>query len=218
MADEEYCSPEDVYRLGVPRGSLDEPVRAVSSVDTLANTIAVAGHGYELDDGIGFHAFPGGELAGGLAHATVFYARPVVGSSSLFQVAASPGGAALDLTSSGTAFGVASDTNSFIRLHIRAWSQVVHRYIPAHAMPLTRDVSGRYPMTVRQIVAVLSGESASDARGRSNARVSELAGRTRESMKLLLSGLPTRDTGITTEETNLARGASPTLCPRTDGL
>ncbi len=209
MADEEYCTPEDCYQIAATCGSVDEPRREVASVDTVADVLELANHGCRLDDPIEFRTLPGGTLPAPLTASAVYRAKPVPGSDSLLQVAATIGGAAIDLTTAGEYFALVPNTREVLRSQIRIWSQACHRYIPSHAMPLEPDLSGRYPETVRQIVAVLATQAAFDRLGRGNVRLEALAERTRKDMSPLLAGIPPRDTKITTAPTNLAIGGSP---------
>lgn len=73
------------------------------SVDLTANTVKQVGHGYANGDQV---VFIGGTPPGGLTEGTTYY---VVGAATdTYQVAATAGGAAIDLTAEPTAACVAS--------------------------------------------------------------------------------------------------------------
>lgn len=212
MADEEYCSVEDVFRYAVPRGSLTPPARAVSSVYVDADVLELAGHGLELDMPVEFRTFPGGTLPEGLTPLVVYYAQPITGSDSLFRVLDMPAGTVVTLVTEGENFGLVVQIRDTVIAQIRAASQRLHKFLPAHAMPLTPDpVTGKYPETARRMVAVWAAHATNIVLGQRNPLIAEEAQAMFDEAKLLLSGIPARDTGITTGSTNLATGASPTL-------
>lgn len=216
MSNPEYCSVEDVYEQAAPYGSLEAPTREVSSVDTANDTLEISGHGCRLNDAIRFRPISGGDLPAPLSAATIYYAKPVAGSSALLQVAPAPDGDAIDLTSAGESFGLAFDSSTAIRAHIRKWSTRITPYIPAKAKPLEPDEDGRYPDTVRDLVAVLAAWSRLGQLGRTSKALDALVGEEKEFMKLTLAGLPPRDPGFTTSNSNLAVGRSPTYGNRRD--
>lgn len=209
MADEELCTVEDVFRYAVPRGALTFPAREVSSVDTSTGILEIVGHGLELDDPVEVRAFAGGTLPAELSPTEVFYARPVTDSDSLLQLAASPGGPAITYASEGESWGVVASVRGTVRAQIRAVTQWIFRRIPAHSTPLEPDGNGRYPETVRQMAAILAAEATLTVLCLRNDLIAAAADRMREEARLLLSGLPMRDTKVTATPTNLARGASP---------
>jgi hypothetical protein len=97
-----YATREDVYRHGLPRGSLAQRPRVVAAVDATTNRIEVEGHGCVLNTPLQFAVKEGGALPAPLSASTVYYARPVADSDSLLEVAASVNGSAVDLTNTGT--------------------------------------------------------------------------------------------------------------------
>jgi hypothetical protein len=97
-----YATREDAYKHGLPRGSLAQRPRVVASVDAVLNRIEVEGHGCELDTAIQFAVNEGGALPAPLSASVIYYARPVAGSDSLLEIAATIGGSAIDVTNEGT--------------------------------------------------------------------------------------------------------------------
>jgi hypothetical protein len=209
VADEEYCTVEDVYRYAVLAGALARRALLVAAIDATANTIEVAGHGCTTDDPIEFRVFEGGTLAAPLSAAAVYYAKPVADSDSLLQVAATAAGSAIDLTTAGDSFGLVPSIRPILRGQIRAVSRWIDGRLPAHVVPLEPDDAGHYPEVVRQMVATLAAECTLVVLGESDAALSASADRMRADARLLLSGIPLRDPKATAH-TPFARGVSPT--------
>ena len=210
MTDVLYCEPEDVYDYAIPRGVLSSPARAVASVNTTSNVLELAGHGFKSDATVEFRAFNGGELPAGIVAQTVYYAQPVSGSDSLFQIAATAGGTAIDLTTAGDNFGCVANIRDTITENIRAASQEIHRFLPAHSVPIPALDDGTYPPTVRRIAAVWATYGTMLALGQHSERVATEVAAIYERVKLLLAGVRLRDTTDTSSSTNLARGRSVT--------
>ncbi len=205
-----YCDPEHVYEFAATRGSLVYPARAVASVNTTSNTMELAGHGFRTDAPLEFRAFYGGTLPSPIAAQTVYYAKPVADSDSLFQVAASAGGAAIDLSSAGENFGVILNVRETILTNIEAASEDLHQDIPAHAVPLVVDGNGNYPPSAVRIVAIRTAIRVFEVLGQrldwADTRI-EL----KDQLTLLRSGLRLRNSNDTSASSNLARGRSVTL-------
>jgi hypothetical protein len=90
----ELNSAEDSrqYYLWFDKGILSHSFNATSDVNDVTEEITVTGHGYATNDKITFS----GTLPGGLSPSTDYYAIRV--NANTFQVAASPGGPAINLT------------------------------------------------------------------------------------------------------------------------
>lgn len=216
MSDVLYCEPEDVYDYAIPRGVLASQARAVASVNTTSNVLELAGHGFKSDATVEFRAFNGGELPGGLAAQTVYYAQPVSGSDSLFKISATASGSAIDLTSEGDNFGCVSNIRSTITENIRAASQELHRFLPAHSVPIPALADGTYPPIVRRIVAVWATYGTMLALGQHAERVAAEVAQIYDRVKLLLAGVPMRDTTDTSSRINLAlSGSAVSACSET---
>lgn len=208
MADEEACTVEDVYRYAVPRGALVLPVREVLVVDIDSGVLEVVGHGCESGDPLDVRVLDAsGTLAAPLDGGTTYYALP--DGDSRLQLSATAGGAAIALTTEGERWGVVASIRETVRSQIRAVTQWIWRRLPAHATPLEPDESGRYPETVRQMAAVLAAEATLTVLCLRHDLIAAAADRMRDEARLLLSGLPMRDTKVTAAPTNLARGATP---------
>ncbi|HEU4431452.1 MAG TPA: hypothetical protein VFT98_22015 [Myxococcota bacterium] len=99
MAGSQYCQPDDLYRYAVPPGSFPNPGRLVAAVDTATDILTLDGHGLRADAEILFRAEAGGSLPAPLVAGTTYYA--IVLTDATFKVAATAGGAAINLTTAG---------------------------------------------------------------------------------------------------------------------
>lgn len=153
-----YATRRDVYRYGLARGVVGMPGRLVSTVTTATNRLELDGHGFEDDEQLVFRALEGGTLPSPLSSGTTYYARRV--SDSIFEVAATAGGAAIDITTSGSGVmvAVALDIDGVLE----TYSRVVDGYLVGHPVPLTAPYPAVVTMTVAELAAhrlqILSGQ------------------------------------------------------------
>lgn len=144
-----YCQQADVYRFAPP-AALQLPARLVSAVVTSTDLITLAGHGLADDDPIAFRAEGGGSLPTPLAAGTTYYAKVV--SPDTFQVAATAGGAAIDLTTSG------SSVVAVLQMPWDRWiaesSALVEQTVTAHKVPLLNS-DDSIPEAIRVYTAAL---------------------------------------------------------------
>lgn len=141
-----YCTTADVTAF-LPSGGLPNPAR-VAYGSASGNYIESAAHGLAADAEVTFRAETGGELPSGLTAGVTYYAQ--VSSVDRFQVAATAGGAAINLTSDGDNFVVSAEL---------PWAQwidwadrQVDSFLPPHVVPIVEP----YP----QIVVTASAELA----------------------------------------------------------
>lgn len=121
---------------GKARRSLSLPAREVASVDTALDRIELEPHGLTTDDPVQFRIETGGTLPAPLAAGVVYYAKPVTDSSSLFQVAAAPGGAAIDLTTVGVApFSLVVAVGKMIDDALEHQARWIDALYTAHGVP-----------------------------------------------------------------------------------
>lgn len=88
-----------VFKGYSPNGGNPKEFQAVAATDI----VTVPSHGYILNDTIVFY---GGTVPAGLTEGTIYYARDI--TTDTFKVAATAGGAAIDLTGAGAADCVVS--------------------------------------------------------------------------------------------------------------
>lgn len=137
MAASAYCTAADLYRSGLPRGGLPNPGRLVAAVEVSGNLLTLDGHGFEADDELVFRAESGGSLPAPLVAGTTYYAKP--STDSTFQVAATAGGAAVDLTTSGSNVVVVAELP--IASAIKWASAMIDSFLPAHLVPMTAPIN-----------------------------------------------------------------------------
>jgi hypothetical protein len=147
MSQTQYCAQHDAYRFAAP-GMLQVPARSVAAVSTSTWLFTLAGHGFATDDEVAFRAEAGGSLPTGLTAGVTCFAIYV--SPDTFQVAASAGGAAIHVSTTGS--------NVLAVAHI-PWSRFIdecsamtEQTIVAHKVPLLND-DGTVPEPVRAFTA-----------------------------------------------------------------
>lgn len=125
-----YSTEADVVAF-LPSGGLPNPAR-VATASTSGDYLEIDGHGLSDDALVTVRAETGGSVPTGLTAGSTYYA--LVLSASRFQLAATAGGAAINLTSAGDNFVIWSPLPwaSWIEWSDRA----VDSFLPAHVVPL----------------------------------------------------------------------------------
>lgn len=157
-----YATREDVYLHGLPRGSLVGNARAIASVDVASNRIQVDGHGCSTGTPIQFACDEGGALPSPIAINVVYYARPVADSDSLLEIASTPTGSAIDLTSSGT--GPARIVMTIAPL-LDALCETYSRWVDSVCIGHYVPFASPYPAWVTHVVAVRTAAHAARVLG-----------------------------------------------------
>lgn len=195
-----YCTLDDIYQAGFTRGAIGQGARWIASVDIAANRIELNSHGLTLDKPIQFIAKGDAILPTPLVSGTVYYAIPVAGSDSAFQVALAPGGAAIDLTSAGEgARGVYVSVNEVLLTLIEFYSRWFDGKAVAHQVPFTEP----YPIEAKIAVSVRVAAHASRMFGLEAARITEAETLLLRDIDALVRGVPMRDARAT-DPANLA--------------
>lgn len=129
-----YCVDADVVPF-LPSGGLPNAARTATA-NVAGDWLESEGHGLASGAEVRVRIATGGTLPAGLAAETTYYA--LVLSTSRFQLAATSGGAAINLTSAGANFVFTSP------LPIAAWREWAAREIdsilPPHVVPLVAPV------------------------------------------------------------------------------
>jgi hypothetical protein len=116
--------------------------RPCASADAVTNALVCEGHNLPADEAVQLWTGGAGALPAGLAAGVVYYVRPVAGSTSLFQLALTAGGAAIDITTAGTApFGFIQQINATILRALDYRSRWIDRNLTGHLVP----ASAPYP-------------------------------------------------------------------------
>ena len=198
-----YCSPNDLYLYGLPRGALSAPGRLVGTVDTASGTLELDAHGFDDDDVVMFRSAGGGTLPSPLVAATAYYVRAV--DAWRFRVAASAGGAAITLASAGTTFVV------YAALPIDATLDKVSRMIddllPAHVVPLTAP----YPDVVVMTAAELAASELLALTGAASVSLTSVYDAARKRVERWARGVPVRGTNAPTTSQLAVSGTSAPL-------
>lgn len=144
-----YCVTADLYSYGLPRGALASPGVLVGTVSTADDTLELDGHGFDDGTTLQFRAVGGGTLPAPIVAGVDYYA--IVVDAWRFQIAAISGGAAIDLTSTGTTFVVMAPLP--IAATIEKVSRLIDDMLPAHVVPLTDPVAPIIRMTTAELAA-----------------------------------------------------------------
>jgi hypothetical protein len=171
----------------------------VPSVSASANTITLADHGFETGDPVTFRAEAGGSLPAPLAEGTTYYAIAVTDST--FSVAASGGGAAVDITSAGSNVVVIAPLP--IAAAIEWASRIVDDMLPAHVLPL--DV---VPAIVEMTTAELAAGKLARRSGAASKSLTEIVDAADKRLKRWAEGIPLRDGSGTPAPANKATSAT----------
>jgi hypothetical protein len=144
-----YCARADVYAFGVPRGAIPNSGRLALSVDATANAFALGDHAFETGDPVHFRAEQGGSLPAPLVAGVVYYA--IATTDDTFQVSATVGGPAIDLTTAGAEILVIAPLP--IDQAIAYGARVIDQALVAHAVPLTAPYPELVVMTNAELAA-----------------------------------------------------------------
>ena len=141
-----YCTEADVVPF-LPSGGLPNPAR-VAEGSASGDYLESEGHGLSTGAEVTFRAEVGGSLPTGLTAGTTYYA--IVTSAARFQVSATDGGSAINLTSDGENFVFWSP------LPWASWidwaERQVDSFLPAHVIPIIEPI----PELVRTSAAELA--------------------------------------------------------------
>lgn len=191
-----YATRRDLYKYGLPRGTLGTPGRLVASSVATTDTIELDDHGFETDEPIVFRAAEGGTLSAPLVSGTTYYAIRL--SDATFKVAASAAGAAINLTTDGVEMLVSAPLP--VDDVLEYYSRFVDDHAPAHAVPLTAP----YPVVVVATVAELAAKKLMALAGHQSVSVDDAEKNAHEKLKRWAAGIPLRDAAATTAHTNVA--------------
>ena len=194
MATDLYCSRADVTAR-LPPGTVVSPAGMLASCLASTDVLTYDGHGLETDDEVTVRAASAGTLSAPLVAGTVYYAIRLTNAA--FKLAASAGGAALNITSDGVEMVVTREPKfDDVIEFVSRWADT---FLPAHVVPLTAPI---HPL-VRGVVADVSAKRILNANGQDSAAVTaaELAGKA--ILERFAAGMPLRG-GTAQTPSNLA--------------
>lgn len=195
-----YGTPEDLYDHGLPPGMLAHKARLCSSVLASTDVFELDNHGLSNDRAVSFRAEDGGTLPSPIVAGTTYYA--IVLSDSTFQVAASAGGSAINLTTNGTS--VLLITELPVLRTMERYSRFVDSFIP-HAAPLQPP----YPAEIIAIVAELSATKLMCMEGQRSEALDRAEIAAKAQLERFAKGVKIRDSRATASS-NLAYSESVT--------
>lgn len=196
-----YCVRADLYLFGLPRGSIPNPGRNVLSVDSAANSFALGDHAFETGDLVSFRAELGGTLPAPLVAGVSYYA--VALTEDTFQVAATSGGSAVDLTTAGSEVMVYSRLP--VDSAIAKGARVIDQALIGHAVPLTAPYPELVVMTNAELAAGFLGYFS----GGTSKSLADMTAAAQKRIDAWAKGVVVRGANnAPTERTNLAASAS----------
>jgi len=197
MASDLYCSRGDVNRW-IPAGAITFEGRLVASSLASTDVLTLDGHGFETDDTVTVRAVEGGTLSAPLAEGTVYYVSRQTNAT--FKLAASAGGAAINITSNGDQMIVTRDSPPYDDV-IEFYSRWVDTFLPALSVPLATPLGAEHAL-IRGLVAQLSAKALMNLDGKSSEIVKEAELVAKAQIERFVKGLPIR--GAAETRTNLA--------------
>jgi len=179
----------------LPPGAITSPTGILASCLASSDVLTYDGHGLETNDEVTVRAASAGTLSAPLVAGAVYYAIRLTNST--FKLAASAGGAALNITSDGVEMIVTREPKfDDVIEFVSRWADT---FLPAHVVPLTAPI---HPL-VRGVVADVSAKRILNANGADSAVVNaaELAGKA--ILERFAAGMPLRG-GTAQVPSNLA--------------
>lgn len=190
----------------ISSGEIAGSSRLVESALAATDVLTLDGHGFETDDPITVRATEGGALSAPLVEGTIYFAIRLTNGT--FSLAATTGGSAINLTTDATSMVVTRDP-AYDDV-IEYYSRFCDGYIPANLVPLQQPI----PVTVKTIVARLSGKALMNIDGKSSAIVEAEELLAQKQLERWALGLPIRE-ATATGPSNLAVSARVNRRPET---
>lgn len=190
MSADPYTTRASVLRR-LPMGSLPSPSSLVASSVAGTDIITLDGHGFETDDALQLRAVDGGTLSAPLVEGTTYYAIRLTDST--FKVAATSGGAALDLTTSGVSMVVSRPLD--FDYWIGVYSRWADSSLPGHIVPMGQDAA--VPELVECIVADLVAKRMFNVGGQASETLKDMEIAAMAQLARFAKGIPVRDTNAT---------------------
>lgn len=188
MTADLYCSRSDVTAR-MPLGSITSAGGLTASASATSNAITYDGHGLETDDPITVRAPEGGTLPSPLVAGTTYYARRV--SNAAFELAATAGGAAIDLTTAGTELVISREPD--FDYWIEFYSRWADTSLPGHLVPLEAPI---HPLVIG-IVADLVAKRMFNVGGWASATQTEAEVGSKQMLDRFAAGLVLRGASAT---------------------
>jgi hypothetical protein len=183
-----YCSEQDVYSYGLPRGSVANPARLISAIDIATDTFTLTDHGFTELDRISLRADAGGERPLPVASGVQYFVVPV--DDHHFQISTTQAGAPINLTEDGRRVLV---VGKLPILSACEWaSRIIDDSLPAHLVPLEDPI----PDIVRMTAAELTAGKLGYFSGSSNNSLGELVDAAQKRLARWGRGVPLRGANV----------------------
>lgn len=194
MAENLYCSRGDVTAR-LPPGAVVSPTGILASCLASSDVLTYDGHGLETDTQVTVRAASAGTLSAPLAEGTTYYAIRLTNAT--FKLAATAGGAAINITSNGVEMFVTREPK-FDDV-IEFCSRLADTSLPAHLVPLTAPI---HPL-VRGCVADMVAKRILNGNGQNSEAVKAVDLESKAILERFAAGMPLRG-GTAQTPTNLA--------------
>ena len=191
-----YATQGDVYKYGLPRGSLGNPGRLVDSALAATSIISLSEHSFSSGDAVTFRVPQGGTMAAPLVSGVTYYVLYLTDST--FQISLTSSGSPITLTNDGVSMIVSTDL-PFAEL-LEFFSRFADGFIPAHVVPLPVP----YPVTIVAIVAQLTAKQLQFLSGVTSISMEDVKADAAKQLTRWAAGLPVRDAAVTTIPANLS--------------
>ncbi len=194
----DLCEPRDIWEH-LPKGTVANPGRLVALIDPAADAFTLGEHNFADGDVVRFRA-DAGAMPAPLGAGTAYYTKPI--DDARFQVAATSGGDAIDVTSAGRNVLVIAPVD--YAAACRWASRIIEDMIPAHAVPFTSPVPPVLRLTAAEFAALKVMSKTGSGAPVSLTRFYDEA---RKRVERWATGVPIRDADAT-EPANLSASAS----------
>lgn len=194
----EYCTEADLYSYGLPRGSLTNPGRLVSSANVATSALTLNVHGFVTGDAVRVRPETQSTLPAPLAEGVTYYAIAL--DADRFQLSLSIGGAPIILTSTGTGRTVVVAAGLPVSSAIRWASALIDEHLPAHIVPLADPI----PEIVRATCAELAAHKLLARTGTTTESLSKTMDEAMKRLARWARGIPLRGPDAPAERANTA--------------
>lgn len=190
MAADPYTTRASVTKR-LPLGGLPSASGLVASCLAGTDVITYDGHGFETDDTVQVRAVEDGTLSAPLVAGTVYYAIRLSGST--FKLAATSGGAAIDISSDGVSMVIEREPD--FDYWIGYYSRWADTSLPGHLVPMGRDAP--VPSIVEGIVADLVAKRMFNVSGQASETLKDMEIASAAQLARFATGMPVRDSNAT---------------------
>lgn len=180
----------------VPPGGLSSTAGFAATALASSDSFELDGHGLDTNDRVQVRAIEGGSLPAPLAEGVTYFAVRLTNAS--FALAATEGGAPIDLTSDGVEIALSREPD--FDYWINEYSRWADNFFPAHAVPFS---AGQVPTIVTGSVADCVAKRMFNVGGQGSETLDQVEIAAKAKIERHAAGLPIRGQA-TPRPTNLA--------------